>query len=68
LAKRLSGNSINPAVEYVRLARRVYLSKVKYLDEDYDVIVTPGFGGRQLQITNLTGHQLCTFKWFNAPR
>jgi len=24
--------------------------------KDYDVVVAPTFGGRQLQITNLTGH------------
>jgi len=34
--------------------------------KDYDVIVTPSYGGQQLQITNLTGHPaLCMPNGFN---
>lgn len=58
-----------PAVEYVQLARQrsVLIEEVNALMKDYDVIVTPSFGGRQLQITNLTGHPaLCLPNGFNA--
>ena len=58
-----------PAVEYVQLARQrsVLIEEMNALMKDYDVIVTPSFGGRQLQITNLTGHPaLCLPNGFNA--
>jgi len=46
-----------PAVEYVQLARQrsVLIEEMNQLMKDYDVIVSPSFAGRQLQITNLTG-------------
>lgn len=58
-----------PAVEYVQLARQrtILIEEMNELMKDYDVIVTPSFGGRQLQITNLTGHPaLCLPNGFNA--
>jgi len=47
-----------PAVEYVQAARQrtVLIAEMHELMKEYDVIVTPSFGGQQLQITNLTGH------------
>jgi len=47
-----------PAVEYIpaNRHRRVLIEEMYELIKDYDVIVAPTFGGRQLQITNLTGH------------
>ncbi|PZX59931.1 Asp-tRNA(Asn)/Glu-tRNA(Gln) amidotransferase A subunit family amidase [Algoriphagus ratkowskyi] len=47
-----------PAVEYVQAARQrsILIEEMHELMKDYDVIVTPSFGGPQLQITNLTGH------------
>ncbi|MCS5491118.1 amidase [Algoriphagus limi] len=57
-----------PAVEYVNLARQrsVLIQEMHDLMKDYDVIVTPSYGGQQLQITNLTGHPaLCLPNGFN---
>jgi len=57
-----------PAVEYVQASRQrsILIEEVNILMKDYDVIVTPSFGGRQLQITNLTGHPaLCLPNGFN---
>ncbi|RAI94792.1 amidase [Algoriphagus yeomjeoni] len=47
-----------PAVEYVQAARQrtILIEEMHEIMKDYDVIVTPSFGGAQLQITNLTGH------------
>ncbi|WP_425636532.1 amidase [Algoriphagus yeomjeoni] len=47
-----------PAVEYVQAARQrtILIQEMHEIMKDYDVIVTPSFGGAQLQITNLTGH------------
>ena len=47
-----------PAVEYIN-ANRVRYQLIQELHRrfsEYDVIVTPSFGGEQLQFTNLTGH------------
>ncbi|TFV95566.1 amidase [Algoriphagus kandeliae] len=58
-----------PAVEYVNLARQrsVLIQEMHDLMKDYDVIVTPSYGGQQLQITNLTGHPaLCLPNGFNG--
>ncbi len=47
-----------PAVEYIN-ANRVRYELVQELHKrfsEFDVIVTPTFGGDQLQFTNLTGH------------
>lgn len=32
------------------------MSQMEELMKDYDVIITPSYGGNQLLITNLTGH------------
>ncbi|HMQ00308.1 MAG TPA: amidase, partial [Cyclobacteriaceae bacterium] len=47
-----------PAVEYINANRLRQMLIEKYHEalNDYDVIVTPSYGGSQLQITNLTGH------------
>lgn len=58
-----------PAVEYVNLARQrtVLIQEMHDLMKKYDVIVTPSYGGQQLQITNLTGHPaLCLPNGFNG--
>lgn len=46
-----------PAVEYINANRiRVKLmEQIHELFRDYDVIITPSFGGTQLLVTNLTG-------------
>ncbi len=47
-----------PAVEYInanRLRSRLVI-EVNDLLSDFDVIVTPSYGGNQLLVTNLTGH------------
>ena len=47
-----------PAVEYIN-ANRVRYELIQELHrrfKEFDVIVTPSFGGNQLQFTNLTGH------------
>ena len=57
-----------PAVEYVQAARQrtVLIQEMHEIMKAYDVIVTPSFGGTQLQITNLTGHPaLCLPNGFN---
>lgn len=47
-----------PAVEYLQANRhrRVLIEKMHEIFQQYDVIISPTFGGRQLLITNLTGH------------
>lgn len=58
-----------PAVEYVQLSRQrsILIQEMHELMKEYDVIVTPSFGGAQLQITNLTGHPaLCLPNGFAA--
>ncbi|MEB2779031.1 amidase [Algoriphagus sp. C2-6-M1] len=57
-----------PAVEYVQAARQrtILIQEMHEIMKDYDVIVTPSYGGSQLQITNLTGHPaLCLPNGFN---
>jgi len=47
-----------PAVEYIN-ANRYRYNLCKTMNEfmkDYDVVIVPTFAGRQLSITNLTGH------------
>lgn len=47
-----------PAVEYIN-ANRYRYNLCRDLNEfmkDFDVVIVPSFGGRQLAITNLTGH------------
>lgn len=52
------------AVDYINANRVRYelVQKVNSLFEDYDVIVTPSFGGSQLLTTNLTGHPCVVLK------
>ena len=47
-----------PAVEYVNANRHrsILMQKLNQAMQEYDVIITPSFGNRQLAITNLTGH------------
>jgi len=47
-----------PAVEYINASRMRYELIQKYYEKtkDFDVIITPSFGGPQLLTTNLTGH------------
>lgn len=47
-----------PAVEYINATRHRYLlmQHMKSFFETVDVVITPTYGGRQLAITNLTGH------------
>jgi len=47
-----------PAVEYLQANRhrKVLIEKMHEIFQKYDVIISPTFGGRQLLITNLTGH------------
>jgi Asp-tRNA(Asn)/Glu-tRNA(Gln) amidotransferase A subunit family amidase len=62
-----SGRMI-PAVEYINANRyRAELCKaVNEFMKDFDVIISPSFGGRQLAITNLTGHPvICMPMGFN---
>lgn len=57
-----------PAVEYVQAARQrtILIQEMHEIMKDYDVVVTPSFGGAQLQITNLTGNPaLCLPNGFN---
>ncbi|MBC7949237.1 MAG: amidase [Chitinophagaceae bacterium] len=58
-----------PAVEYINANRyRSQLCKSMYeFMKDFDVLIVPTFGGRQLAITNLTGHPaLCMPIGFDA--
>ncbi|UCG27532.1 MAG: amidase [Bacteroidales bacterium] len=47
-----------PAVEYIQANRLRYVlvQEMYQMMKEYDVIVTPSYGGNQLLITNLTGH------------
>ncbi|MCH7398803.1 amidase [Belliella sp. DSM 107340] len=47
-----------PAVEYIQASRMrsILIEEMHQLFQEYDVIITPSYGGTQLQITNLTGH------------
>jgi Asp-tRNA(Asn)/Glu-tRNA(Gln) amidotransferase A subunit family amidase len=57
-ANSLRQSRFIPAVEYLQANRhrKILLEQVHDLFRNYDVILTPTFGGNQLQITNLTGH------------
>jgi Asp-tRNA(Asn)/Glu-tRNA(Gln) amidotransferase A subunit family amidase len=66
-SKKSRANSLRqarfiPAVEYIQANRyrRLLIEEVNKLFEAYDVIIAPTFGGRQLLITNLTGHPVVT--------
>jgi Asp-tRNA(Asn)/Glu-tRNA(Gln) amidotransferase A subunit family amidase len=47
-----------PAVEYINAnrIRQELIEKYHALTKEYDVIISPSFGGNQLLTTNLTGH------------
>jgi Asp-tRNA(Asn)/Glu-tRNA(Gln) amidotransferase A subunit family amidase len=47
-----------PAVEYINTNRHrvLLMKKINAVMKDYDVVITPSFEGKQLSITNLTGH------------
>ena len=51
-----------PAVEYLQAnrQRRELIEQVHEIIKEYDVIIAPSFGGRQLLMTNLTGHPVVT--------
>ena len=57
-ANSLRQSRFIPAVEYIQAnrQRRRLVEEMHLLFKDYDVIIAPSFGGRQLYITNLTGH------------
>ena len=61
--KRSRANSLRqsrfiPAVEYLQANRhrQVLIEKMHQLMKEFDVLISPSFGNRQLVITNLTGH------------
>jgi len=47
-----------PAVEYIQASRLrdLLIEELHQVIKDYDIIVTPSYGGDQLLMTNLTGH------------
>ncbi len=47
-----------PAVEYINASRlrQQLIEEYHRVTKDFDVIISPSFGGTQLLITNLTGH------------
>jgi len=47
-----------PAVEYVNANRHrsILMQKTNAAMQPYDIVISPSFGGKQLAITNLTGH------------
>ena len=57
-ANSLRQSRFIPAVEYLQANRhrRSLIESFHETIKDYDVILTPTFGGRQLLYTNLTGH------------
>ena len=66
-SKRSRANSLRqarfiPAVEYLQANRyrQLLIEDIHQRFKDFDVIIAPTFGGRQLLITNLTGHPVVT--------
>ena len=57
-ANSLRQSRFIPAVEYIQAnrQRRRLIEEIHELFKDYDVIIAPTFRGRQLFVTNLTGH------------
>ena len=47
-----------PAVEYINTIRHrsILMEKTNEAMKEFDIVITPSFGGKQLAITNLTGH------------
>ena len=58
-----------PAVEYINANRYRYnlCKAVNDFMKDYDVVIVPSFAGRQLQITNLTGHPVVVMPMGFSP-
>lgn len=66
-SKRSRANSLRqsrfiPAVEYLNANRhrQLLIEEVNQIFKDFDIIIAPTFGGKQLLITNLTGHPVVT--------
>ena len=59
-----------PAVEYIQANRHrsVLMEQMDDLMKDFDVIITPSFGGDQLSVTNLTGHPCVVVPYGFAER
>ncbi len=57
-ANSLRQSRFIPAIEYLQANRhrRVLIEQMHAIMKDVDVLISPTFGGRQLLITNLTGH------------
>lgn len=57
-ANSLRQSRFIPAVEYLQANRhrQVLIEKMDTIMKEYDVLISPSFGNRQLVITNLTGH------------
>nr|WP_297919815.1 amidase [uncultured Allomuricauda sp.] len=57
-ANSLRQSRFIPAVEYLQANRhrQVLIEKMHQVIKDYDVLISPSFGNKQLVITNLTGH------------
>lgn len=57
-ANSLRQSRFIPAVEYLQANRhrQILIEKMHQIMKDYDVLISPSFGNKQLLITNLTGH------------
>lgn len=57
-ANSLRQSRFIPAVEYIQANRhrQVLIEEIHQLIKNFDVIISPTFGNKQLLITNLTGH------------
>ena len=57
-ANSLRQSRFIPAVEYLQANRhrRILIEETHQILKEYDIIISPTFGGRQMLITNLTGH------------
>jgi len=57
-ANSLRQSRFIPAVEYLQANRhrQLLIERMHKLMKDYDVLISPSFGNKQLVITNLTGH------------
>ena len=61
-ANSLRQSRFIPAVEYLQANRhrQVLIEEMHQIMKDYDVLISPSFGNKQLLITNLTGHPVIT--------
>jgi Asp-tRNA(Asn)/Glu-tRNA(Gln) amidotransferase A subunit family amidase len=61
-ANSLRQSRFIPAVEYLQANRhrQVLIEKMHQIIKEYDVLISPSFGNKQLVITNLTGHPVIT--------